>query len=153
MPQLIALLGVCLVTISAVAVDSSAPVYPGPNQADEPLRAEFSLAAAAEFLDAASADWWNTRQCFTCHTNYSYLLARPRLKDQSPVATDTRRQLEELVEKRWVEKGPRWPAEVVMSAAVLAQHDAATTGQLHPTTRQALDRMWTVQRADGGFDW
>ncbi|HEX5103800.1 MAG TPA: squalene--hopene cyclase [Pirellulaceae bacterium] len=135
------------------AADSAVPTYPGPNRPDEPLRKEFSLAAAADFLDAASADWWQTRGCFTCHTNYSYLLARPGLKTESPVATQMRQHLEELVEQRWAEKGPRWDAEVIMSGAVLAQHDAATTGKLHETARKALDRMWTVQREDGGFNW
>jgi squalene-hopene/tetraprenyl-beta-curcumene cyclase len=61
--------------------------------------------------------------------------------------------LEQLVEVRWPESGPRWDAEVVMSAVVLAYNDAATSGKLHPTTRKALDRMWTVQKEDGGFNW
>jgi squalene-hopene/tetraprenyl-beta-curcumene cyclase len=126
---------------------------PGPNRADEPLRKEFSLTAAANFLDASSADWWKNRQCFTCHTNFSYLLARPGLKRSLPDELNVRQQLEDLVEKRWTEKGPRWDAEVVMSGAILAQHDAATTGRLHATTRKALDRIWTVQREDGGFNW
>ena len=39
----------------------------------------------------------------------------------------------------------------VMAGAVLAQHDAATTGKLQPATRQALELMWRVQQADGGF--
>src|SRR5436309_455276 len=104
MRQLVAVAGVYLMTLSAAAAPT-APVYPGPNQADEPLRKEFSLTAAGDFLDAATADWWNSRQCFTCHTNYSYLIARPGLKEQSVVATNTRRVLEELVEKRWAEKG------------------------------------------------
>jgi squalene-hopene/tetraprenyl-beta-curcumene cyclase len=43
--------------------------------------------------------------------------------------------------------------ETVMVASVLAQNDALTTGKLHPATRQALDRIWSVQREDGGFDW
>ena len=38
-----------------------------------------------------------------------------------------------------------------MIAAVLAHNDAATTGKLHPLTHKALDRMWTVQREDGGW--
>jgi squalene-hopene/tetraprenyl-beta-curcumene cyclase len=139
--------------ISAWAADSAVAAYPGPNSADEPLRKEFSLAAATDFLDSASADWWQTRGCFTCHTNYSYLQVRPALKKESPVAGQMRQHLEELVEKRWAEKGPRWDAEVIMSGAVLAQHDAATTGKLHETTRKALDRMWTLQREDGGFNW
>jgi squalene-hopene/tetraprenyl-beta-curcumene cyclase len=139
--------------VASNAADSVVPTYPGPNRADEPLRKEFSLAAATDFLDAASADWWQSRQCFTCHTNYSYLLVRPGLKKPAPAALNVRQQLEDLVEKRWEEKGPRWDAEVAMSGAILAQHDAATTGMLHPTTRKALDRMWTVQRDDGGFNW
>jgi squalene-hopene/tetraprenyl-beta-curcumene cyclase len=49
--------------------------------------------------------------------------------------------------------GPRWDAEVVATAAALAQNDARTTGRLHPLTRKALDRMWTLQKPDGGFDW
>ena len=140
-----------LATVARAA--DPAPAYPGPNTADEPLRKEFSLSAAATFLDAAAADWGQNRKCFTCHTNYSYLLVRPALKDASPVHADVRRQLEELVEQRWQMEGPRWDAEVVMSAAVLAMHDASTTGKLHTTTKKALERMWTVQKEDGGFAW
>src|SRR5207302_8083826 len=55
--------------------------------------------------------------------------------------------------KRWPDKGPRWDAEVVASAAALAFNDARVTGKLHPATRTALDRMWTVQRGDGGWSW
>ena len=39
------------------------------------------------------------------------------------------------------------------TAAALAFNDAATTGKLHVQTRQALDRMWTLQRDDGGWNW
>ena len=54
---------------------------------------------------------------------------------------------------RWPKKGPRWDAEVVATAAALAANDAATTGKLHAVTRTALDRIWKVQRKDGGFTW
>ena len=40
-----------------------------------------------------------------------------------------------------------------MTAAVLAQHDAATRRKLHPLTRKALDRIWDLQRDDGGWNW
>ncbi len=43
--------------------------------------------------------------------------------------------------------------EVVAVAATLAVHDAQTAGKLHPRTRQALDRMWELQRADGSWAW
>jgi squalene-hopene/tetraprenyl-beta-curcumene cyclase len=35
----------------------------------------------------------------------------------------------------------------------LALNDAATTGTLHPATRKALDRMWTLQRPNGAWNW
>ncbi|MBC8356182.1 MAG: squalene--hopene cyclase [Planctomycetes bacterium] len=126
---------------------------PAANSVDEPLAADFSLDNATRFLDQASLDWTKSRKCFTCHTNFSYLIARPTISADGTAHRQVRRALEELVEKRWEEKGPRWDAEVVMSAAVLAMNDAATSGKLHATTQKALDRMWTLQREDGGFDW
>jgi squalene-hopene/tetraprenyl-beta-curcumene cyclase len=48
---------------------------------------------------------------------------------------------------------PRWDTEVVATAATLAITDAQTTGKLHPLTRKALDRMWTVQQKDGAWNW
>jgi squalene-hopene/tetraprenyl-beta-curcumene cyclase len=41
----------------------------------------------------------------------------------------------------------------VATAAALAFNDAATTGKLHPVTKTALEKIWTVQRDDGGWDW
>jgi squalene-hopene/tetraprenyl-beta-curcumene cyclase len=48
---------------------------------------------------------------------------------------------------------PRWDTEVVVAAVALACHDAQTTGKLHPLTRKALDRMWTVQLKSGAWNW
>jgi squalene-hopene/tetraprenyl-beta-curcumene cyclase len=126
---------------------------PGDNRQDEPLAGEFSLDRAVRFLDAASLDWQKERNCMTCHTNYAYLMARPFVSADGPAHAAVRQYAEELVSKRWQERGPRWDAEVVATAASLAVNDARTTGKLHPLTRTALDRMWTVQREDGGFDW
>lgn len=126
---------------------------PGANKADEPLAKEFSLEKAVAFLDSAALTWQKDRQCFTCHTNYAHLYARPGISADAPAAKEVRKFAEELVEKRWSDKGPRWDAEVVATGAALAFNDAATTGKLHPLTKQALDRMWTLQRDDGGFTW
>jgi squalene-hopene/tetraprenyl-beta-curcumene cyclase len=128
-------------------------VAPAANTADEPLAEQFSLTAATRFLDAASLEWTKSRKCFACHTNYSYLMARPMLSAEVKAHEQVRQSLEQMIEQRWGESGPRWDAEVVMSAAMLAFNDHATTGKLHATTRKALDRMWTVQREDGGFSW
>jgi squalene-hopene/tetraprenyl-beta-curcumene cyclase len=41
----------------------------------------------------------------------------------------------------------------VVTGVTLAFHDAATTNKLHPMTRKALDRMWTLQKPHGAWDW
>ena len=130
---------------------------PSRNSPDEPIAASPSLARAAEFLDAVALDWTRTRQCGTCHTNYAYLLARPALREfEGPAMAEIRQFFEGRV-AHWDDaepsSRPRWDTEVVATASALAIHDAATTGTLHPTTRAALDRMWTLQRPDGAWDW
>lgn len=124
----------------------------GENRKDEPLAA-FSLDKAVSFLDTAAVSWTKERGCFSCHTNYAYLYARPAVSAQAPAHAEVRQALEDMVMQRWPKLKPRWDAEVVTSAAALAYNDAATTGKLHPVTRTALDRMWTVQQADGGWRW
>lgn len=150
-----------IVVVMALApfAESAEPVTlenvkdPGPNRLDEPVAEKFSLDRAVDFLDSASLTWQKQRQCFTCHTNYAYLFARPAIASDTAAHRAVRSAAEELVAKRWEEKGPRWDAEVVATAGALAYNDALTTGKLHPMTRKALDRMWTVQREDGGWDW
>jgi squalene-hopene/tetraprenyl-beta-curcumene cyclase len=133
--------------------------YPAPerNRKDEPLAQDVSLDRATAFLDASAVNWTRSRKCFTCHTNLSYLLARPLLSPitsgQSSAHDYVRGSLESIVLERWKAKGPRWPTEVVTAAAFLAFNDAHTTGKLHPASRQALDRMWTIQRDDGSWKW
>src|SRR5262249_11933780 len=85
------------------------------------------------------------------------LMARPVLKDQPSAAhAEVRKFFEDRV-AHW-DRGqpgdkPRWDAEVVATASLLALTDARTTGTLHPRPRQALDRMWTLQQKDGGWTW
>ncbi len=136
---------------AAVAVEPAATGVPE-IRAAEPGGA-YSLERATRYLDAAALDWQQTKKCGACHTNYACLMARPAVAALLPAPKAMRGFFEELVEKQWQAKGPRWDAEVVMAAFTLAFHDRQTTGKLHPTSRTALDRMWTVQRADGGFNW
>ncbi len=137
----------------------------GENNKEEPLAKQFSLAKAVQFLDSANLEWQTKRGCFTCHTNYPYVFARPSVSDKGPAHEFVRRALEEQV-KKWPDpKGPApvqpagkkvappAPAHVMHTAMSLAYNDAKTTGKLHPLTRTALERMWTVQREDGGFSW
>lgn len=158
------LLGVLLVVLCCsvdranCAEPASSPtladvVDPGPNEPDEPFAEAFSLERAVHFLDSASLTWQQERGCFTCHTNFAYLYARPLVPEDAQSHAEVRAFAEELVGQRWKASGPRWDAEVVASAAALAFNDAHTTGELHPLTRVALDRMWESQRDDGGWNW
>lgn len=128
-------------------------VDPGPNERDEQLASEYSLDQATKFLDSASLQWQKQRKCFTCHTNFPYLYARPAISPDDKAHQEVRAFAEQLVNDRWQSKGPRWDAEVVAAAAALSYNDALSTGELQPATKTALDRMWTLQREDGGWDW
>ncbi len=128
---------------------------PTPNSPAEPPAESLSLARTASFLDGVAGAWTREKKCGTCHTNYPYLMARPLLKDAPLTGHDEVRGFFEKRVAGWeTAKGkPRWDTEVVATAAVLAYNDALTTGKLHPLTRKALDKAWTLQRKDGSWDW
>jgi squalene-hopene/tetraprenyl-beta-curcumene cyclase len=146
------LIVLCLTTVARAAE----PPKPAPNRPDEPLAKELSAAKAAAFLDAVAVNWTRERNCGTCHTNYVYLTARPILGGDLTAMKEVRDFFENRV-KNWDrgQKGDaqRNPTEVVATASALAINDARTTGKLQPTTRQALDRMWTLQRDGGDWEW
>jgi squalene-hopene/tetraprenyl-beta-curcumene cyclase len=159
--------GVLLVGIAALAIivrsawvraEETEPAAGKPSvNPTEPIAPVASMARTARYLDEASLAWTRERKCGTCHTNYPYLAARPALKEHSsPALAEVRGFFESRV-AHWDDKAkdakPRWDAEVVSTAAALAINDAATTGKLHPLTRQALDRIWKVQKPHGGFNW
>lgn len=128
-----------------------------PNSADEPIADVLSYERAAEFLDAVALDWTRERKCGACHTNYAYMIARPALKTGTADAMSEIRTFFEERVAHWDDEAksarPRWDAEVVATAAALALNDAARGASLHPRTKQALDRMWTLQKSDGSWDW
>ena len=124
----------------------------------EKLAKKLSLTRAAEFLDGAALAWTREHNCVTCHTNVPYLMARPALKNMTSSAyAEVRKFLEDRV-AGWETETRRWDtaaatSEVVVTATALVFNDAQATGKLHPSTRKALDRMWTLQRDDGSWDW
>ncbi len=125
--------------------------------ADEPLAGMFSLELAARLLDTTALHWQKTRKCAACHTLPPYLMTRPYLSSISAEPPEVRRFFEAIIEQG-LEGEPALPkdgltAVVIQTAAALAFHDRATTGKLHAHTRQQLDRVWTLQREDGGWEW
>jgi squalene-hopene/tetraprenyl-beta-curcumene cyclase len=144
-----------------VAGEPEAFPKPAPTSAKEPLAQTLSWERTSTFLDGAALAWTRERKCGSCHTTYPYLMARPALGDaKAPALLQMRGFFENRV-ANWDSgvKADRLPdgsegvTEVVATAATLAFHDAQSTGKLHPLTRKALDRMWTIQQADGAWDW
>jgi squalene-hopene/tetraprenyl-beta-curcumene cyclase len=132
---------------------------PTANRPDEPLAEAWSASRAVEYLDGASSAWLDRYGCAACHTNYPYLMAGPSLAPKpTPGLVRMRAFLENRV-AHWddadsrPEEGSEGITEVVATATALAFHDAQTTRKLHPLTRKALDRVWTVQRPNGSWDW
>jgi squalene-hopene/tetraprenyl-beta-curcumene cyclase len=144
----------CALTLPAPAADNAVKyAQPAPNSADEAMAKNVSLPKAAEFLDNVAVNWTRVRKCGTCHTNYAYMLARPALKDPDAPALKEVRHFFEDRAAHWETAKPRWDTEVVATAVTLAFQDARTTGKLHPVTRKALDKMWTLQQANGAWNW
>jgi squalene-hopene/tetraprenyl-beta-curcumene cyclase len=130
---------------------------PTANSADEPRASSVSLSAAARFLDATAVNWTRDRKCATCHTNVPYLFARGTLKAAPAEGPAIVRRFFENRVAHWDDAAkaakPRFDAEVVVTAVALAFDDVQTSGKLHPLTRTALDRMWTLQRPNGAWNW
>jgi squalene-hopene/tetraprenyl-beta-curcumene cyclase len=147
---------------STPRADEKAPAdiaRPAPNRKDEPVAKQFSRARASEFLDGVSVYWTRDHKCGTCHSNFPYLMARPAFFDKgktAPAYDEVRNFFQERVAGWDGDKEgskPLTKAEVMATAVVLAFADFQTTGKLHPRTREALDRTWTLQRKDGAWNW
>lgn len=137
-------------------------------------------AAAARYLDARMDLWWTKAKtlksgdtetkCLSCHTAIPYALARPALRRAMGVtaATAHETRIVDTVRVRLAHLDQQQPfydhtedkkvesrgVEAVISALIMTSHDAEA-GATAPSaeTRQAVARLWTVQRADGAWDW
>lgn len=133
-----------------------APTRPlAPASPDEPRLGRLSFTKAAESLDRVSVAWIRQHKCGSCHTTFPYLMSRAVLDDDPSAMNEVRAFFLNRI-RVWEterEQIEHFIPEVVGTAASLAIHDAQTTGKLNPLTRQALDRIWTLQSKDGGWDW
>lgn len=134
-----------------------APPKSTQDTADEPVRASFSLEAAAGYLDRRAH--LSENHCYACHSTFTYLPARSLIDPLAPEVMRTRVMLERLLTKLHdPEQAPTVKTQHVsrvrlLAAVELARHDAATTGRLDPVTRRGLDHLWERQNAAGGIDW
>jgi len=124
--------------------------------AEEPLLKELSFAKAAASLDRTAVAWVHKHKCGSCHTGWPFVMSRAVLKDESGTSLAEVRAFFEGRITNWdadeqVKKHQH--REIVGTSVALAMHDAQSTGRLHPVTKEALDRMWTLQRKDGAWSW
>ena len=137
--------------------------------------ANWSPVEAAKYLDSRELWWqeWPQAQkdhgtvCISCHTQIPYALARPLLRHQlgeTAISAPEQAMLASI--RKRVALGDQATtfytdaehgagktlesrnAEQVFNALILASYDAQT-GHLRPSTRTALDRIWTSQVATG----
>jgi len=153
----VAIVFACLPAAAAEPLSLATAVEPVPLDPDEPLAGAFSLELAVQSLDNTALHWQREYQCAACHTLPPYLMVRPLLSSIAPEPPEVRAFFEQVVEQR-LEGEPALPKDgissiIIETALALAFHDRATTGKLHPTTRTQLDRMWTLQRGDGSWEW
>jgi squalene-hopene/tetraprenyl-beta-curcumene cyclase len=130
----------------------------------------------AAYLDARVDTWLTTpnpikttaKCAMTCHTTFSYLLARSSFAGhaKTSAADRARAELEARVAAGTAgtalpfygsqadQKGKESHAtESVLNAAALALDDVNSGHDLSASSKSALERMWTLQRSDGTWDW
>ena len=123
--------------------------------ADEPVRSELSIEAAAKYLEQGSVAWSGQRKCVSCHTNGTYMTIRPLLsKTLGPPEAANRTFFVEQLQKLQSEpldrlKQSTRPAQVIYIAAGLAEWDAASGGVLSAETETALQLMFQIQTDEG----
>lgn len=125
--------------------------------ADEPVREEFSLEAAVDYLEKGAFAWARTRKCVACHTTGIYLQMRPAL---TPVLGEPPEEMREFFVQELKEsheagieklKTDIHPTQVAYIALGLAEWDAHVTGLLSDDTRRALSLMLNLQSEDGSW--
>ncbi|MGV2342138.1 MAG UNVERIFIED_CONTAM: hypothetical protein LVR18_51960 [Planctomycetaceae bacterium] len=123
--------------------------------AEEPVRAQLSTAAAAQYLEQGSLAWSGSRNCVSCHTNGTYMTIRPALSPTLGPPNESNRnffvdQFSKLKDQPVDRlKQATRPAQVIYIAAGLAEWDAHVTGKLSPETAAALELMFSIQTDEG----
>jgi squalene-hopene/tetraprenyl-beta-curcumene cyclase len=117
----------------------------------------FSPRLAVDYMEQGAAAWTGEWKCVACHTNGSYMVARPLMSRQlGPPQKELRgffvKTLQEELATDPADMRPELDStQAVYVAAGLVIWDANVTHQLSPETAEALDMMFKLQRADG--DW
>lgn len=136
--------------------------------ADEPLNQSVSLPKAKQLLDAVALAWARQNKCGTCHTNLAYLAARPFLGSmKEEPAQEIRESLYKYLDgittraaarspsgqATTAPGAPRGPVHMRIPAVSALAISDGESGSIDPRTLAEFDRVWTMQKADGSWDW
>jgi squalene-hopene/tetraprenyl-beta-curcumene cyclase len=124
--------------------------------AQEP-KVPFSSRQAVDYMEQGAAAWTGDWKCVACHTNGSYMVARPLMTQRLGPPQKELREFFVSVLREELATDPKDmrpeldSTQAVYVAAGLAIWDAHVTHHLSLETSQALDMMFKLQRTDG--DW
>jgi squalene-hopene/tetraprenyl-beta-curcumene cyclase len=127
----------------------SRPANPFPYAEHEPKAQVFSVAKANEYLDNVARFWMQTNSCGACHANFAYMMARPAFEPASAPPVPLVAQTRKFLEARKPHPDFSFDAHAVAIAFALAWDDARGRRKLQPATREALRRIWSLQRREG----
>ncbi len=126
--------------------------------------ADWNPRLAADYLDSRQKEWFawpranqNAHPCVSCHTNMTYLMARPALRraldESGPSEYET--GLLAMLRSR-VSKST--PAELYPTAkgAIAGQEvsvEAIFAALFLPDSEEAFERLWKLQNPNGAWAW
>ena len=121
--------------------------------ADEPVRHEFSLELASQYVEKGAVAWTRGRKCVTCHTNGTYMALRPSLSGllgkPSQEVRDLFAKLLRAGVRQLGESRALGDSHLIYIARGLAEWDAHVSGQLSADTSLALKQLFERQLPTG----
>lgn len=119
----------------------------------EPFAAGYSPARATAFLDDVAVRWTRHNKCGSCHTNISYLMARPQRDGGAPVAAvaEVRSSLLTFADETWRGDGDLKTFMLAPIAGALSINDGLSGTAPDVRLLLLLDRLWSVQDPGGGW--
>ena len=121
--------------------------------AAEPFAAGFSARRAETFLDDVAVRWTRHNKCGSCHTNISYLMARPQSDSGKPIAAvaEVRSSLLAFADETWRGNSDLKTFMLAPIAGALSINDGLSGTAPDLQLLQLLDRLWSVQDPRGGW--
>lgn len=119
---------------------------------------------AADYLDARQKEWFawpranlNANPCVSCHTNLTYLMARPALRrvldENGPTQYET--GLLAVLRSRVEKTDPKvmYPTANGAFAAQETSVEAIFAALFLPDSPEAFERLWKLQNPNGAWAW